>query len=417
MHLDINTQMNYWLAGVGNLGPCERPLFAWMASTLRPSGERTARQLYGASGWTAHTVANAWGYSAPGWHESWGIWAMGGAWLATHLWEHYCFHGDTAFLAEVAYPLLRSSAAFTLDYLTEEPGSGFLVTGPALSPENLFLADGAAVANSMGPTADTVLVRELFNACIAAARILRCDQAFVEQLQQALGRLPPFLVGRHGQLQEWRADHEPADPHHRHLSHLLALYPFAQITREATPELAAAARRSIELRLEPEGSYEYTNWGQALLMASWARLGDGDAAYNAMRRALSDLTAPNLFICHPSEPGAEDGIYELDGNTGMGAGALELLLQSHAGVIRLLPALPAAWPTGSLHGACARGGFVVDITWRDGRVTAYRIHSRFGNPCTVQLGDKLRRHTLAAGETQSFRVADDCRTRGHVDQR
>jgi alpha-L-fucosidase 2 len=398
MHLDINTQMNYWPTEGAGLGDCNAPLFTWIAGTLAPSGERTARALYGCEGWVAHVVSNAWGYSAPGWHVSWGIWPMGGVWIATHLWEHYRFTGDRAFL-ERAYPLLTSCARFLLDYLVEDPAIGYLLSGPSLSPENLFLVDGARVANSLSPTSDTVLARELLGNCIAAAEALGRDPEFAHTLRHARAKLTTFKIGRHGQLQEWLEDHEAADPHHRHISHLLALYPFGQITREETPELAEAARRSLGLRLTPEGSFEIANWALALLMAYYARLGDGAAAYRSLQLALRNLAYANLFVCHPVYQGAETGIYELDGNTGVTAGVLEMLLQSHAGVIHLLPALPSAWRSGYVRGLRARGGFEIDITWRGGRVRELRVRSNLGGPCVVRAGDEVRTLAIAAGET------------------
>ena len=405
MHLDINTQMNYWPSEAGNLAECNAPLWSWITDILMPSGQRTARQLYGCRGWTAHTVANAWGYSAPGWHEAWGIWPSGSAWIATHLWQHYLYNGDREFLERTAYDVLRGCAEFMLDYLVEDPDSGFLLSGPSLSPENGFIVDGVRAHNSLAPTCDTLLCREIFGNCIDAARILGRDEQFSERLAQARDRLPPFRVGGAGQLQEWLDDHQPADPHHRHISHLLALYPFSQITRERTPELAVAAERALDQRLQPAGSYEIANWALAMLITYYARLGDGRQAHHWLQTALAQLTYANLMVCHPVYAGAEVGIYELDGNTGIAAGILEMLLQSHDG-IRLLPALPPAWQAGSVLGVRARGGFELDISWRDGTLSEARVISRLGNPCTISYGNRVQSLNLAAGESATLKGAD-----------
>ena len=234
MHLDMNTQMNYWVTGAGNLSTCSIPLFKWIAEKLVPSGIHTAKKEYDCKGWTAHTVSNAWGYSAPGWAETWGILPMGGVWIATHLWEHYLYTGDKDFLENLAYPVLKGAAEFVLDYLTLDPKSGYLLSGPSFSPENGFLIEGESFSNTLGPTFDTILSREIFNICIEASEILKCDRNFSEELKNACKKLAPFCIGKKGQLQEWFQDFEPSDPHHRHFSHLLSVYPFSQITVDKT---------------------------------------------------------------------------------------------------------------------------------------------------------------------------------------
>jgi alpha-L-fucosidase 2 len=402
MHLDINTQMNYWPTEAANLSECNMPLFKWISERLVPSGAHTAKVHYGCRGWTAHTVSNAWGYSAPGWGESWGIWPMGGVWIATHLWEHYLYTGDKEFLEKAAYPVLKGAAEFVLDYLVQDLEKGYLLSGPSFSPENSFLINGQSYSNTMGPTFDTVLSREIFNICIEAAKILDCDADFSDRLKDACGKLPDFAVGKEGQLQEWLQDFEASDPHHRHISHLLALYPFSQITVDKTPELSAAARRSIDLRVSPEGSYEESNWGYALLEAYFARLKDGNEAYKYIQGAIRGLTYDNLFICNPVFEGYEVGIYELDGNTGMSAAVLEMLLQSHEGIIELLPALPNAWDAGYVKGICARGGFVIDMEWENHSLKKFSITSKLGNPCTIKYKDRIEKLNLAAGETKVY---------------
>jgi len=251
-HLDINLEMQYWLAEAAALGECHEPLLRFLRDVLRPSGRHTAQAMYGCRGWVAHTVSNAWGYSAPGWNHGWGLHVTGGAWLASHLWEHYVFAGDKRCLAETVYPVLKEAAEFFLDYLTAEPRNGWLVTGPSCSPENWFFSNDkprVRTAASMGPTCDLVLVSQLFDSVIRAGEILGLDAELRARLAQARARLAPFQVGRHGQLQEWLRDYEEAIPGHRHTTHLLGVYPFELLTPRDTPDLARAARVSIERRL------------------------------------------------------------------------------------------------------------------------------------------------------------------------
>ncbi|HEY5583060.1 MAG TPA: glycoside hydrolase family 95 protein [Ruminiclostridium sp.] len=399
IHLDINTQMNYWLTEATNLATCNNPLFKWITEKLVSSGEDTAKKQYDCKGWTAHTVSNAWAYSAPAWGETWGIWPMGGVWIATHLWEHYLYTGDKAFLENIAYPTLRGAAEFVLSYLTLDPKSGYLLSGPSFSPENGFLVNGESFSNTLGPTFDTVLSREIFNICIKASEILKCDDKLSAELKVATKRLAPFKIGDDGQLQEWFKDFKAADPHHRHCSHLLSIYPFSQITVDKTPEFIEAVKKSIYLRVNPKGSFEISNWGLALLEAFYARLKDGDEAYKYILTGIRELTYNNLFVCHPVYEGYKVGIYELDGNTGLSAAIIEMLLQSHDGIIELLPALPKAWDKGLVKGACARGGFEVDIEWEARVIKKVSIRSKLGNPCIVKYRDKLERLDIGVGKT------------------
>jgi alpha-L-fucosidase 2 len=403
MHLDINTQMNYWPTGAANLIECNAPLFKWISEKLVPSGTNTAKIQYDCKGWTAHTVSNAWGYSAPGWGETWGIWPMGGVWIATHLWEHYLYTGDKEFLEKVAYPALKGAAEFVLNYLTLDPKSGYLFSGPSFSPEIGFLIEGESYSNTMGPTFDTILSREIFNICIEVSDILKCDFDFSNELKNACKKLPPFAIGKQGQLQEWFHDFDASDPHHRHSSHLLSVYPFSQITVDKTPELIDAVKKSIELRVKPEGSFELSNWGVALLESYYARLKVGNEAYKYILAGTRELTYNNLFICHPVFEGYEVGIYELDGNTGLSAAIAEMLLQSHDGVIDLLPALPEAWDKGNVKGICARGGFEIDMKWENHIIKKVSILSKLGNPCVIKYGDKIEKLDLIAGETLVYK--------------
>lgn len=243
-HLDINTQQNYWLTNIGNLHECHIPLFNYIED-LVAYGEKTAMKVYGSPGWTAHTVANICGYTAPGQSVNWGLFPTAGAWIASHVWSHYCYTQDKAFLRDQAYPILEKTAEFLLDYMVEDPNTGYLMTGPSISPENSFLFEGREYALSMMPTCDRVLVYETLQSCIEASKILEIRQDFRAEMEKALAKLPPIKIGRDGTIQEWFEDYGLAHPNHRHSSHLLVLYPYDQITLDKTPELAEAAAISI----------------------------------------------------------------------------------------------------------------------------------------------------------------------------
>ncbi|MGB6133359.1 MAG: glycoside hydrolase N-terminal domain-containing protein [Acidobacteriaceae bacterium] len=402
-HLDINTEQNYWAAEVSNLSECQAPLFAFVEK-LTQFGSRTAKDEYGDPGWVTHTVTNPWGYTAPGAGLGWGLFPTAGVWIALQMWEHYRFTGDTRFLRDRLYPVYRQAALFFLAYLVEDPRRHWLVTGPSVSPENWFIApSGARCSESMGPTCDRVLVYALFSACIECCRVLNVDDGLRSRLEEARAQLPPFQIGRHGQLQEWLEDFEEALPNHRHTSHLLALYPENQISIDATPKLARAAEVTMERR-QDNGHWAATEWGRANFMGYYARLRKGDDALRQLVALMASAAGDNLLTCSPAGlAGATDRIFAIDGNTGGAAGIAEMLLQSQGGEIQLLPALPSAWPDGELTGVRARGGFEVDMRWRNGKLTSAGLRHAQGASCTVRYGDRRITVFVAPGRTLRLR--------------
>jgi len=382
-HLDINTQQNYWAAEVANLGECTQPLFRFIES-LRTPGHRTAREVYGIDrGWVCHVFSNAWRFTAPGWGLGWGLHVTAGAWIATHLWEHYQFTRDREFLRLRAYPILKGAAEFFLDYLFVDPASGKLLTGPSVSPERGGEGDP-------GCTHDRSIIFEVFSACLEASQILGVDSDFRAKIGGARSQLPPFKIGREGQLQEWFRTDDGGETGHRHTSHLVGLFPLAQITPRATPDLARAAEKSLQLRTQ-HPQWEDVEWSAGNSVCYYARLGNGERAHMSLINLMTSDTDANLMtFSRGGVAGAEQNIFAVDGNMAGAVGLAEMLSQSHAGEIELLPALPKQWPAGNVRGLRARGAFTVDIEWQKGKVTRYRITSRKPQQVKVRVHGELR---------------------------
>jgi len=392
-HLDVNVEMNHWPLEVSNLSELNLPLTK-LVEKMVPNGERTAKAYYNARGWVAHVITNVWGFTEPGEEASWGITKVGSGWLCNNLWQHYDFTGDRQYLKEI-YPVLKGAALFYSDMLVRDTQTGWLVTSPSSSPENTFyLPNGKTASICVGPTIDNQVIRELFGNVITAGRTLGIDSAFCDSLQQKIKQLPPVgRIAKDGRLMEWLQDYKETEINHRHISHLYALYPGKLITTDGTPDLAEACRKTLEARGDDGPS-----WSIVYKQLFWARLHDGNHSYLLLKHLLrfTDKTDmnygagggvyPNLFSAGPP--------FQIDGNFGETAAIAEMLLQSHAGYIELLPAIPAAWKSsGEVKGLKARGNVTVNFSWKNGRVTSYQLFAP--NKKTVRLKVNGATHTVA----------------------
>ncbi|MDC7289513.1 glycoside hydrolase family 95 protein [Blautia schinkii] len=422
MHLDINTQMNYWPADVTNLPETMLPLLCYMEA-LASAGEQTAKESYGLEGWAAEIVSNAWCYSAPYWAVPISPYPTGGVWLLSQLWEHCRYTNDIRLLRDRVYPLMEGAARFFSGYVFEGE-NGDLTCGPSISAENSFVSGEESYQVSNGCTYELTVIRELFENYLQITESLekanslwqamgvseggdgtwQPDISLVEKVRSLVGRLPGFRVLKDDCLAEWSHELPAADAQHRHTSHLLGLFPFAQITPEETPELADAAENTIKAKLTPYEQWEDTGWARSLLILYEARLHHGEEAWFHVKSMLENLLEPNGMIYHPPTRGTvfDDDfghVYELDGNTGLTSGIAEMLLQSHKGVLRLLPALPPKWHSGHVKGLLARGGISVEIRWQQGRITEFMLTSACSQVCTVDYEGRTERVSLIKDQT------------------
>lgn len=404
-HFDISAPMNYWLAETANLSECHTPFLDFI-DAIRVNGRKTAQEVYGCSGFVVAHRTTPWLFTSP--VNGLNIWASGVGWICQHLWEHYQFTQDREYLRNKAYPIMKEAAEFYLSWLTPHPETGKLVSGPSISAENSFLVDPKNpkifAELDMGPAQDQQTIAELFDNCLAGAAVLGIQDEFTAKVKEARSQLADgHQIGSDGRLLEWSIERPEREPGHRHLGHLYSTYPGAQISPRQTPELAEAVRKSLEVRLQHGNTRAgglgadsgNTGWSLAWTANLWARLGDGEKAYQAIRRMIADLVFPNLMCTAPRQTTL---VFQIDGQLGMPAAMIEMLMQSHAGEIELLPALPKEWANGSVKGLRARGVYEVDLIWESGQLKQAKIQSLRGGICKVRLGERTAEFETAPGE-------------------
>ena len=393
MHIDLNIQMQYWLAGPINAAECMMPLARWMRDTLIPAGEKAAKAEFGTNGWTAHVVGNPWGFASLGWHYSWGVFPFGGVWCATLLWDCYEYSGDREFLEKTAYPIIYGAAQFASEQLFWSEGDGCWMSGPSYSPENWFLSEGKKCCLAISNTCDILMVREIFQIVLRCAELLGYEEDEVlKKIREQKEMLPGYKIGKYGQIQEWFDDLEEAIPNHRHVSHLLGAYPFYQIQPDKTPELAKAVDVSLARRRK---GHELTSWGGNILMSLYARLGKGDEVLNILKRDMVNMSEKNMTITMP-------GTWELDGNTGLVSSLCELFAQCNWNgqtyELKLLPALPAEWSEGEISGVRLRGGMIIDIIWKEGKLEQIKLKAEETTNLWIRYGEMELERILEKGE-------------------
>ncbi len=403
-HLDINIQQNYWSANIANMPETNIALFRYLR-LLANYGHETARKVYGCDGWVAHTINNVWGDTAPGGGVGWALNVTAGAWMATQLWTHFLYTHDIDWLRREGYPLLKETAKFFVDYMAEDPATGWLVTGPSISPENAFRAkDGNVWCMSMMPTIDRAVVSRIYEACIESCKLLDTDVAFRKRLEQDLKRLPPLRLGSNGELREWLDDVERADPTHRHASHLVTLYPFGQISPRRTPDLAAGCSLFLDRQLS-HPKWEDTEWTRGNNINFYARLKDGDKAYESLMGLYRGFMQANLMTVSPSGvAGADEDIFSFDANEAAVSGACEMILQSYDGCLDFLPALPRQWRDGNVKGICAEGGITADMSWSDGKVVKAVLLSNRDQTVDCRVNGQTRKLTLRKGKKTNIKL-------------
>lgn len=396
MHIDMNLQMQYWASAMCSLPECYEPFFRYMENVLVPSGTKTAKITYEAEGWTAHVVSNPWGFTSLGWAYNWGAWSLGGAWCAVMIWDHYEYTRDREFLEKRGFPMLEGAVRFVLDYVFFDEKSGYYMTGPSYSPENQFSVDGKNYFLALSNTCDVILVRELLEVYEKAVQELEgvTSGALLEKAREVKKKLPPYQIGKNGQVQEWFYDFEEPIPNHRHTSHLLGLYPFSQIQPEREAELAKAAEVSIARRYE---DFEITSWGMNMLLGYYARLRKGEKAREIIRHTFQKLVRCNLASVMDDEKSMWRGTWELDGNTGLTAAMSEMFVQSSQDEILLLPALPSGWKEGYLLGISLKTGGKADIYWEKGRLKKAVIYPQISGSCKIRCGGSTMIRELEAG--------------------